>query len=94
MNVIEMSTPPEMPFAPTDDRRRDSRRPAPSTTAHLSGKSVIVTDLSLHGLGFYSDEPLVVGHLYGLAIQGNWINLSSRIRIVACRGGLVGAEFC
>lgn len=91
----------------TDDRRRHPRRPALNTTGkiyesgdqkHLHGHSVRMIDLSLRGTGFRSTEAFMVGRVYGLHVKGNWMNLSSRIRIVSCRameGGEfeVGAEF-
>lgn len=91
-----------------DDRRRHPRRPALQTTGkiyesgdqkHLHGHTVRMIDLSLRGTRFRSSEAFTVGRVYGLHVKGNWMNLSSRIRIVSCRameGGEfeVGAEFC
>ena len=92
----------------TDDRRRDERRPTPRTTGklyapgdqkHLFGSTVTMVDLSLHGAGFRSSDRLIVDKLYGLEIRGNWMNLSSRVRVVNCREGdsgdfEVGVAFC
>lgn len=88
------------------DRRRADRRAtqsvgtlfAPGHERHLLGTPVTMVDLSLHGTGFRSIDALRVGQLYGLQINGDWMNLSSRIRIVSCRkrddGEYdVGAEF-
>ena len=103
MSLNEMTGPPELESTPAENRRRDTRRAAACTTAmmyasgaeaHLFGKTVAVTDLSLHGIGFNSEASLVIGRMYGLEIQGNWMNLSSRVRVVSCREGKVGAEFC
>jgi hypothetical protein len=92
----------------TDDRRRHPRRASRRTTATLYapdgqagplGEAVTLVDLSLRGVGFRSAGALAVGKRYGLELRGNWMDLSSRIRVVSCRpgegGGFeIGAEFC
>ena len=102
MNVLELAGPPEIECPLAENRRREARRAARDATAqvyacgaeeHLFGKGVTITDLSLHGVGFISDQSFVVGRTYGLEIHGNWMNLSSRVRVVACHEGQVGAEF-
>ena len=91
-----------------DDRRKHPRRLATHTTGklytpgdkdRLPAKSVQMINLSLCGTSFRATEPLVVGQMFGLDIKGNWMTLSSRIRLVSCRareGGEfeVGAKFC
>jgi hypothetical protein len=90
------------------DRRREERKPtdrmtgrlyAPGDQKHLFAKDVTIVDLSLHGAGLRSTLPMKVGKLYGLELRGNWMNLSSRIRVVSCREGEggeydVGVKFC
>lgn len=98
MRDLKMSGPPEL-ATKIDDRRRHPRRPVRATIGKLDtpdrvSKPVEVTDLSAHGVGFCTTEALVIGRKYALEIKGNWINLSSRIRVVSCRAGEVGAEFC
>ena len=71
---------------------------APETEKHVRGRSVTVIDLSLHGVGFHSPVALVVGNLYGLQMTSDWMNLSSRMRVVACKENEkgeweIGAEF-
>lgn len=89
------------------EQRRAPRKPAPNMTGrlytpsdqqHMLQWTVNMVDLSLHGVGFRVEQAMTVGKLYGLEIRGNWMNLSSRIRIVFCRkrgnGEYdVGAEF-
>src|SRR5258708_31604453 len=77
----------------TADRRRSDRKTmravgkilASDAERHLHNRSVTVVDLSLHGVGFHSPDALLVGHLYGLQITSDWLNLSSRLRVVSCR---------
>ena len=90
----------------TADRRRSERKvmqavarlSASSRERHLQGRTVTLVDLSLHGAGFQSPAPLTVGSLYNLQITSDWLNLSSRVRVVSCRqredqSWDVGAEF-
>jgi len=88
------------------DRRRSHRDPCPALAwlAPQSGKigarqqQVAVSDLSLHGVGFISDEPLEMDAVHWIVIGTGSLHVSSRARVIACRqreaGGYdVGAEF-
>lgn len=90
----------------TADRRRSERKfmqavaklTASGREPHLNGRTVTLVDLSLHGAGFLSPAPLTIGTLYNLQISSDWLNLSSRVRVVSCRqredqSWDVGAEF-
>ena len=93
--------------APVDDRRRSEREarhtPAwlsgPSGSPQTAGQHVLVTDLSLHGVGFQSDRAVTKGDACWIVIAGATLRLSTRVRLVNVRkldGGrkwVVGAEF-
>jgi hypothetical protein len=95
----------DVPIAAADRRRSErkflqavARLTASGREPHLNGRTVTLIDLSLHGAGFQSPAPLTVGTLYNLQISSDWLNLSSRVRVVSCRQREdqtwdVGAEF-
>ena len=91
------------------DNRRAQRKPVARTTGllytpgdqkELLGINTTVLNMSLYGVGLKASAPLETGHVLGLEIRGNWMNLCSRIRIISCRksetsdGFYIGAEFC
>jgi hypothetical protein len=93
----------------TEDRRR-SRRVEQLVPAWISGdasdrsapgRQVLVTDLSLHGVGFRDAEAETeyrVGSRHWIVVNGGQLRISTRMRIVSCRespeGGFeVGAAF-
>lgn len=94
-------------YAPVDDRRRSEREarhtPAwlsgPSGSPQTAGQHVLVTDLSLHGVGFQSDRAVVRGEACWIVIAGATLRLSTRVRLVNVRRSAdgrkwtVGAEF-
>ncbi|MGD1276102.1 MAG: hypothetical protein ABR964_02615 [Tepidisphaeraceae bacterium] len=99
--------PLETPTAqwPDMDRRRSPRQ-AYVATAWISGESgnpgsdhqVVVFDLSLHGVGFTSDEPFEPETIHWMILGSGGLRASSRLRMVTCRereaGGYdCGAEF-
>ena len=60
---------------------------------------VLVTNVSLHGVGFRSPQPVDRDHLYCIEIGVGPLQLASRMRIVRVRGRAdgtydIGAEFC
>jgi hypothetical protein len=92
----------------TADRRRSFRQeqrvPAWLSESSVGGESrgkqqqVLVTDLSLHGVGFRSDEPVERGASHWIVIATDRLHLSTRLRVVSTRirddGRCdVGAEF-
>src|SRR5437660_716205 len=95
----------DVPIAAADRRRSErkfiqavARLTASGRERHLNGRTVTLVDLSLHGAGFLSPAALTVGSMYNLQITSDWLNLSSRVRVVSCReredqSWDVGAEF-
>jgi len=108
--AINMNEPTQLLEAPTTqwpdvDRRRSPRQPYVAT-AWISGESgnpgtdhqVVVFDLSLHGVGFTSDEPFEPEAIHWMILGSGGLRASSRIRIITCRvrdqgGHDCGAEF-
>ena len=92
---------------PVEDRRRSEREarhtPAwlsgPSGSPQTAGQHVLVTDLSLHGVGFTSDRAVTKGDACWIVIAGATLRLSTRVRVVNLRQSddgrkwVVGAEF-
>ena len=92
----------------TADRRRSTRQeqhvpawlsePSDAARRTSSQQQVLVTDLSLHGVGFQSDRMLEIGATHWIVIATDRLHLSTRLEIVSARaredGGCdVGAEF-
>ena len=87
------------------ERRRSDREarhtPAwvsgPTGSPATAGRHVMVTDLSLHGVGFKSDRPMKRGDACWMVIAGPTLRLSTRVRVVNCREEsgkfVLGAEF-
>ena len=76
----------------TEDRRRRPRsaqeaRAWVSTEAGTKGIShqVIVTDLSLHGVGFTCEASLATGAVHWIVIGSGGFRASSRLRVANCR---------
>jgi hypothetical protein len=93
------------------ERRRSARHPvitpgvlrAVRNENHVDpldpGQQVMVTDVSLHGIGFRSDQALSTETRYVIEIGMGPLHLTSRLRIVRVRrrpDGVfeMGAEFC
>jgi len=62
-------------------------------------EQVLVTNVSMHGVGFRSTRPLPVGYRFHVEIGVGPLHLNSRFRVVRCRireDGTydVGGEFC
>ncbi len=89
------------------DRRRSERR-SESASGWLSsatggtmtsGRTVAISDLSLHGVGFTSRRPCEVGDRHWLLITRGAMRLSTRVRVASVReredgqGWDVGGEF-
>jgi len=88
------------------DRRRShrqhSRTPAwlspEAQTKGGAARQVLVTDLSMHGVGFISSQPLEADGVYWIVVGEGPLRASSRLKIVTCRccneGGYeIGCEF-
>ena len=63
-----------------------------------SQQEVIVTDLSLHGVGFTAPKKLARDDFHWIVIASDRMSLSTRLRVVSCRDNgagafEVGAEF-
>jgi len=96
----------EEPASAEQERRRSFREPY-SVVAWLSpdaqtrnGKQrqVLVTNLSLHGVGFTASTPLEIEAIHWIVVGAGALRASSRMRVVSCRskqdGGFeVGGEF-
>ena len=96
------------PVIPDTVDRRRSEREERRVTAWLSDASggrvassqqeVLVTDLSLHGVGFTAPKRVQKDDFHWIVIADGRLSLSTRLRVVSCRecpeGGFeVGAEF-
>jgi len=94
--------------APAVSDRRRSRRQSFVGNAWLSpeagtcGKNhqVVVNDLSLHGIGFSSDEQMDPQAVHWMVLDAGGLRASARIRIATCRASSedngmfeCGAEF-
>jgi len=89
------------------DRRRSTReeRRVPAWLSDASGGSVassqqqvLVTNLSLHGVGFTAPKKVSKNDFHWIVIASDRLSLSTRLRVVSVReneeGGFdVGAEF-
>jgi len=92
---------------PAEQERRRSSRDPYSVVAWLSPdaetkngrqRQVLVTNLSLHGVGFTASTALDVGAIHWIVVGAGPLRASSRLRVVNCRqkqaGGYeVGGEF-
>jgi hypothetical protein len=92
------------------ERRRSTREPVitPGTLRALTdrgqhsldpGQQVLVTDVSLHGVGFRSHQLLSADTKYTIEIGVGPLHLRSRMRVVRIRRRAdgtydIGAEFC
>jgi len=92
---------------PTAQDRRRSAREMRRLDAWLSNSTngvmkqqqqVVVTSLSMHGVGFVAPKPLQIGESHWIVIANDRLHLSTRLRVVTVRpssdGGCeVGGEF-
>src|SRR5688572_25964760 len=88
------------------ERRRSTREPVVTVgmirlLSHddATPEQVLVTNVSLHGVGFRSTRSLGVGVRYHIEIGVGPLQLTSRLRVVRCRirtDGTydIGGEFC
>jgi hypothetical protein len=104
VSVVECS---QSASVAADDRRRSDRRPARAPgwisgcndDRGAKGAHVLVSDLSMHGLGFYDAvNTYRIGACHWLVVSGGALRISTRVKIVSCRenpnGGFdVGARF-
>ena len=103
--------PPETESAPRlgdhgIERRRSTREPVitvgmirPLSHDDAAPEQVLVTNVSLHGVGVRTTHQLPVGGRYQIEIGVGPLHLTSRLRVVRCRlrhDGTydVGGEFC
>jgi hypothetical protein len=83
------------PVAP--DRRRSKRQSfvanawlSPEAGTRGSNHHVVVNDLSLHGMGFSSDESLDPHAVHWMVLDAGGLRASARIRIATCRPSPTG----
>lgn len=88
------------------ERRRSTREPVvtlglirPLTHDDAAAEQVLVTDVSLHGVGFRSSRQLPAGSRFAIEIGVGPLHLASRLRVIRCsprNDGTydVGGEFC
>lgn len=92
--------------SPGVDRRRSARKTSnlPAWLSDQSGgrrpqqQRVIVTDMSMHGVGFIASEKVEIGATHWIVVAAEQLHLSTRLKIVFSRprpDGTydVGAEF-
>jgi hypothetical protein len=103
---VDLSPELSRPTARDTERRRSTRHPHP-VAAWLSGQAgavkaaqqqVLVVNISLHGIGFRTSNPLTPGTTHWIVIGNGPMHLSARIRVVSCRiqddnAFHIGAEF-
>jgi hypothetical protein len=83
------------------DRRRSPRQPFKATAwlspeAGSCGKNLYITviDLSLHGIGFKTDQRLQTEAIHWMVLEAGGLRASSRIRIASCREDGNGEFIC
>jgi hypothetical protein len=102
--------PPIQPQPESDpvqmDRRRSSREPVvtvgmirPLNHDDAAPEQVLVTNVSLHGVGVRATRPIGVGTRWAIEIGVGPLHITSRMRVVRTRlrsDGTydIGAEFC
>lgn len=93
----------ELPASgPTGEDRRRSPRQAYTATAWISAetgvggsdRTVAVADLSLHGVGFTSDDAFEPDGVHWIVIGLGMLRASSRLRIISCRKNDLGTYDC
>jgi hypothetical protein len=74
------------------DRRRSPRQSfvgngwlSPEAGTRGPNHHIVVVDLSLHGLGFSSDEKLEPEAVHWMVLDAGGLRASARIRIASCR---------
>jgi len=94
LNEIENSA---TAVADPSDRRRSPRRSFVSNAwlspeAGTSGANhhIVVVDLSLHGMGFSSDERLDPEAVHWMVLDAGGLRASARVRIASCRPSFNG----
>ena len=81
----------------TTDRRRSKRQSfvanawlSPEAGTRGSNHHIVVTDLSLHGMGFSSDEALDPEAVHWMVLDAGGLRASARVRIASGRPNLNG----
>src|ERR1700676_4228797 len=79
------------------DRRRSQRQSfvsnawlSPEAGTRGSNHHIVVVDLSLHGIGFSSDEPLDPQAVHWMVLDAGGLRASARIRVATCRPSTSG----
>jgi len=88
ISVLESSP----PAAGTSDRRRSPRQNfvgngwlSPEAGTPGPNHLIVVGDLSLHGIGFSSDEKLEPEAVHWMILDAGGLRASARVRIASCR---------
>jgi hypothetical protein len=83
--------------ADPSDRRRSPRQSfvsnawlSPETGTRGSNHHIVVVDLSLHGIGFSSDERLDPEAVHWMVLDTGGLRASARVRIASCRQSFNG----
>jgi hypothetical protein len=82
-----------------DAQTRGLLRAANPTSGRQTSHEVMITDISLHGVGFRSAFELIEGEFYHIEIGVGPLHLSSRLQVTRCAqrpDGYydAGGEFC
>jgi hypothetical protein len=100
INVLEDNSPAAQSAS---DRRRSPRQSfvgngwlSPEAGTRGPNHLIVVNDLSLHGIGFSSDEKLESEAVHWMVLDAGGLRASSRVRIASCRPnpGSPGAYEC
>lgn len=103
--MVEASANSSRSATVADDRRRSERRPciceawiwSPTSSEDDDRRLVSALNLSRHGVGFESDQPVEPGTFHRIELRLGPQTIRAEIRILHCRrgdGGFeVGAEF-
>ncbi len=103
----EQVAPQDSSATSVDDRRRSERVgqripgwiSGESSNRSSRGQAVVVTDISMHGVGFHDAANYYrIGSTHWLVVNGGAMRMSTRVKIVSCRdtdegGYYVGATF-
>ncbi len=88
------------------DRRRSTREPVvtvgmirPLNHDDATPEQVLVSNVSMHGVGILSTRPLPIGSRWAIEIGAGPLHITSRLRVVRARvrnDGTydIGGEFC
>src|SRR5215217_2092628 len=106
MRMLQEESIEAQEFSSYDERRRSHREPVvtvgtlrTTTDPKEAGRQVLVSDVSLHGVGMRTTFALELAEIFMIEIGVGPLHLASRLRVVRVRSlpdGTfdIGGEFC